>query len=93
MFDAPELKTCFKTHLKDLNTTPQDPGAAGLVFEEELDFADLAESDFLESLDFPDSLLSFSTRLRLPDFLKSVSYQPDPLRRKPAADTNFLSAG
>lgn len=77
----------------------QDPEAAGLEPVVEFACFVLPESDALESPDlaeslgFADSLLSFSTRLRFPVFLKSVSYQPDPLSRKPATDTNFLSAG
>jgi hypothetical protein len=42
---------------------------------------------------FAVSPLDVSAKLRLLPVLKSVSYQPWPFSRKPAAETNFFNAG
>ena len=61
----------------------------------ELELLELLEPDELEESDEPDEpdeLPSLpATFFFLPD-LKSVSYQPPPFRRKPAADTFLIKA-
>ncbi len=73
----------------------EEPDFTELLFD--VDFfalEDLAEPEDLAALALLESFEPSSVRLRRrPDFLKSVSYQPDPLSRNPAADTSFLSAG
>ena len=53
----------------------------------------LEPPELLSELDDADGAPPPSARLRLPPDLKSVSYQPPPLRRKPAADICLVSAG
>ncbi len=63
------------------------------VLSDDLLSEDLLSDDLLsdDPLGAPAELSP--ARLRLPSFLKSVSYQPPPLRRKPAAEIFLISSG
>jgi hypothetical protein len=58
------------------------------------DFFELEADVSLEAeLDSVVSALALLSLFGLPEFLKSVSYQPLPFRRKAAAVTHFFNAG